>query len=921
MKYLNRNSFKEGQTLKVNIARNYMKPPMDNFDVSVKEKFTDTLAGTLDKVDTYASVVLKDKSAVASQRLGENLDIGEVFSEFAIKNNPASNFINTKLDIIKAEQIVGQKDDKNDKENFEVKTDKILEIGNEPVIAVLTTKALNQDNSLLFYRSIPFLINNNIFGLDYIVDRAENKLVLDIKKYVPGAFTADKNILVEISNKKGKQAFKELVTNYDRNAKFMQINIPLNSLPDMIELKVKVSLVAKDNKCISSKECSFIKMENSEGVKCKIGEDSTVPPPWFSLNYSNDFRINCWNREYNFKNETFLKQIKNAGIDILNAPLNFNIKQDGETVKFKNIVQRYAEKGDDKGIVIAESSSGNIKLTSKITVEFDGMIRVDRSLSSIKPEKIDSMTLEIPIKSEIAKYLYASRGEDLGVGYCGDWETRIGKLGNYWKSKFTPFVWLGDEDKGLVWFAENNKGWETAKEDSEIEIVRKGEQTILRINYADKPFELSKPFEFTFGIQATPVKPRPADWRKTRYGSFNDYEGTSSIVIGWAGRRPNSNIYWGLKYDYAKLRGELNAAKNLGFKSIAPYSFPQIGDGDSPEIRYYLEEWAREKSDGHPRKYPMDWKSENKEFPITYLSYASKSYQNYWIYNFYNLFKNIPELKGIYYDGAIVASSNNPKQSCLYIKDGKERSTYPIFAARDFYKRVYKMVKSINKDNTITGHISCTRGIPCEAFFDILIDGEHLGGYLARKNYDYIDTIPLDVWRTQFTCRQIGSMPVFLPQIDRAFFQNAKKVQYMKDVYAKSTRTLISMLLVHDISAWNYLADSKEFTDYFRHLDEFGIVDSAFYPYWNNQDIVTGFSDDIKISVYKNRNKILLGIANVSNKNAEGDIKINLSKLELQKNIKAKSLVSDKDIVIQNDCLKSVKINNKDYEMITISIN
>lgn len=919
LKYFGIANLKDGQNLNLNIARNYMKPPMDAFDVSVKEKFTDTLSGTLDKVDSYAEIILKDKSPATSLLLGENLDIGEVSSELSIKNNPKNNLITSRLEIIKSEKIVEQKEDKNDKDSFKVKADKNFEISSEPVIAVLKIQALNQDNSTLFYRNIPFIINNNIFDFDYIVDRAANKLILDIKKYVVSAFANDKNILVEVTDKEGKQVFKELIKDYDRTAKFAQINVPLSSLPDMLELKINVTLVDKDNKSISSKECAFIKMENAEGVKCKIGDDNTVPPPWSPLKYNDSFTINCWNREYDFKNEPFLKQIKNAGIDILKAPLNFNITKDGKVLQFKNTVQRYAEKGEDKGIIISESGAGNIKLTCTITMEFDGMVRVDGSLSSVKPEKIDSMVLEIPVKSEIAKYLYASRGENLGVSYCGDWETRIGKLGDYWKSKFTPFVWIGDEDKGLVWFAENNKGWETAKEDSEIEIVKKGEQTILRINYADKSFELSKPFEFTFGIQATPVKPRPADWRKIRYGSFNESKEASSIIIGWAGRRPNSNIYWGLKYDYAKLSGELNQAKKLGFKFIAPYSFPQIGDGDSPEIRYYLEEWAREKSDGHPRKYPMDWKSETKEFPFTYLSYASKSYHNYWIYNFYNLLKNVPELKGIYYDGAIVASSNNPKQGCLYIKDGKECGTYPIFAARDFYKRVYKMVKGLNKDNMITGHISCTRGIPCESFFDILIDGEHLAGYLSRKKYDYVDTIPLDVWRTQFTCRQIGSIPVLLPQIDRAFFQNAKKVQDMKDVYTKSTRTLISMLLIHDISAWNYLIDSKELTDYFKNLDAFGIIDSTFYPYWNNQDMVTSFSDDVKISVYKNKDKILLGIANITNKDQQGNIKINMDTLGISGKIKAQSLLTGTGIEIDNNVLKSVKIPNKDYEMIVIS--
>ena len=919
LNYLNIANSNDGQTLKLSIARNYMKPPMDAFDVSAKEKFTDTLSGALDKTDNYASVILKDKAAQASLVLGDNLDIGEIFSELIINNNPASNIVSSNVEIIKADKAIVQQENKNDKNNFKLKIDKTLEICNEPVIAALRIEALNADKSILFYRNIPFLINNNIFDFDYIVDRAGNKLILDIKKYVVSAFAADKNILVEFTNKTGKQEFKELVKNYDRNGKYSQINIPLSALPDMTQLKVKLSLVDKENKCISSKECDFIKMENSEGVKCKIGEDNTVPVPWTSLKYNDPFGVECWNRQYDFNNAVIINKIKNGGDDILQEKLKFAVSQGGKLLHWENTVQNYLKKNDDNGVITSESISGNIKLTCKITVEFDGMIRVDGILSSSKPEKIDAMTLEIPIKSEIAKYLYASRGENLGFSYCGDWETRIGKLGDYWKSKFTPFVWIGDEDKGLTWFAENDKGWNNAKDDAEIEILRKNSQTILRINYADKPFELSKPFEFTFGLQATPVKPRPADWRKFRVGSFEDSKGTSAIVIGWSGRYPNSSIYWGLKYDYSKLKKEVTFAKELGFKFIAPYSFPQIGDGDSPEIRYYLEEWAREKSDGHARKYPMDWKSPTKEFPFTFLSYASKSYHNYWIYNFYNLLKNVPGLNGIYYDGAIVASSNNPKQGCLYVKNGKEYGTYPVFAARDFYKRVYKMAKKLNKDNIVIGHISCTRGIPCESFFDIVIDGEHLATYLARNNYDYIDTIPLDVWKTQFTCRQTGCIPILLPQINRAFFQNAKKIEVMKEAYIKSSRSMIAMLLIHDIAAFNYLIDSKELDDYFKHLDEFGIVESTFYPYWSNQDMVTSFSDNIKISVYQNKDKILLGMANISAKNMQGDIKINMSHLNITGKIKAKSLVTGNDIEIDNNILKSIKVCAKDYEMIIIS--
>jgi hypothetical protein len=405
---------------------------------------------------------------------------------------------------------------------------------------------LSSDNNILFYRNIPFLVNNNIFDFDYIVDRAGNKLILDVKKYVISAFGADRNILVELTNKEGKLEFKKLVKNYKSADQFTQINIPLNSLPDMVPLVIKVSLVDKDNKCISAKECDFIRMESAEGLNCTIGEDNTVPLPWTPLKYNDEFSIECWNREYDFKDAVIINKIKNAGKDILNGPLAFNVSQNGRILQWGNLVQNYLEKRDDSSVIMSEAVAGDMKLTCKITMEFDGMLRIDGKLSSAKSEKIDAVALEIPIKNEIAEYLYASRGENLNLSYCGDWETRIGKLGNYWKGRFTPFVWLGDEDKGLVWFAENDKGWENSKEDAEIEIMKKGDRTILRINYADKNFELSKPFEFTFGLQATPVRPRPSDWRKIRYGTFNDSKGASSIIVGWSGRRPNSNIYWGL---------------------------------------------------------------------------------------------------------------------------------------------------------------------------------------------------------------------------------------------------------------------------------------------------------------------------------------------------------------------------------------
>jgi hypothetical protein len=117
LKYLGITSFRNGQTFKFNVARNYMNPPMNAFDVSVKEKFTDTIAGDLDETGNYAVCILKDKSTVVSLLLGEHFDIGEVSSVIEVKNNQVNDVIKSTLEIIKAEKCIERQESKNDKNN------------------------------------------------------------------------------------------------------------------------------------------------------------------------------------------------------------------------------------------------------------------------------------------------------------------------------------------------------------------------------------------------------------------------------------------------------------------------------------------------------------------------------------------------------------------------------------------------------------------------------------------------------------------------------------------------------------------------------------------------------------------------------------------------------------------------------------
>ena len=55
---------------------------------------------------------------------------------------------------------------------------------------------------------------------------------------------------------------------------------------------------------------------------------------------------------------------------------------------------------------------------------------------------------------------------------------------------FRPYVWLGDEKRGISWFAESDAGFHVADPGGVTEILRREDQVILRINHVSTPVKL-----------------------------------------------------------------------------------------------------------------------------------------------------------------------------------------------------------------------------------------------------------------------------------------------------------------------------------------------------------------------------------------------------------------------------------------------
>ncbi|MCM8770129.1 MAG: hypothetical protein NC911_10800, partial [Candidatus Omnitrophica bacterium] len=96
------------------------------------------------------------------------------------------------------------------------------------------------------------------------------------------------------------------------------------------------------------------------------------------------------------------------------------------------------------------------------------------------------------------------------------WDGSTVARSSLWRNLFVPYIWLGAEERGLSFFAENDKGWVTEKGKSKkpvVELMDEGEKITLKVYLINRPVTLTEERKITFGLQASPTKPLREDWR------------------------------------------------------------------------------------------------------------------------------------------------------------------------------------------------------------------------------------------------------------------------------------------------------------------------------------------------------------------------------------------------------------------------
>ena len=282
------------------------------------------------------------------------------------------------------------------------------------------------------------------------------------------------------------------------------------------DFKLTIAVADPAGKTISSESRALkippkpVWMGNREGISDK------VLAPWTPLEVKGG-SVRPWGRDYHWGALPFPEQVTTRDADVLAGPMRLVAIVDGHVQPWGDAAPKFTKVTDARTEFTTTAEGPDCTVTGTLWVEYDGCVHCDWKLTPKRPgARLDRLTFEMPIKAQYAKYLYHFPG-----AWTATWNSHA--LTKDEVLAFRPFVWLGDEDRGMSWFCPSDQAFRPKDPDKLTEITHEGDQVVLRINMVEQPYAMTEPFSTTFGFEATPIRHNdktPWDYRIVHTGNY-----------------------------------------------------------------------------------------------------------------------------------------------------------------------------------------------------------------------------------------------------------------------------------------------------------------------------------------------------------------------------------------------------------------
>ena len=633
-----------------------------------------------------------------------------------------------------------------------------------------------------------------------------------------------------------------------------------------------------------------------------LGMEDRVPLPWTPLRSDGD-TVECWGRRYAFGSGALPEQITSQNRNLFAAPPTIEWRVDGRDVPTQRggkVEQGLA--AGHRNVRTWESKTGAHRVSITTSLEYDGFLHVSLRLEPAGSATIERLWLEFSLPREQALMLnrfeeynfqaqHVNHDNVLGTASRLDRPTAMG---------FNPAVWIGNHEVGLEWSCECNAGWAPMKSAAAIQIVPGKDRTALKINVITQPRRVDVPFELSFALVPTPVKPRAGDWRRWRLTT------AMSETAGFAEEDRVFGFAMGLPVKFRGLPGmsprsenspaeieHLRALAMTNHAGFIPYGafygMPALlPDG---EWKDYAALWRVNPKGASEAN--VNWGNSLGLPPgaesLIYVCPSQRSFQDFLVWQYVQAIEQ-EHINGVYFD---ISAPNYTCASPDHQHAGPREpgwQYFPFFSQRRLLQRLYIACRDRDPSFLITQHCAMQSAVT-STFTDVVIKGEALNRTFKQKHYtpavaqtdptayvpDY-GKLPTDYFEVHFTPQQ-GPVLMLLPQVVKT---NEELMRRQPELNSRYTRSLLARAAVCDVPVMKSHADYALCSCVERAQLLSGIVGAAaFHGPWDAGKYLTCSGKSISVGVYfkPTNGSLALIIANLGEVTAQETITLNRAAL------------------------------------------
>ena len=612
--------------------------------------------------------------------------------------------------------------------------------------------------------------------------------------------------------------------------------------------------------------------------------DDVLPP--FTPIAVHGRQLGVVGRQYTVNGLGLWEQARSLERDLLAAPIAL-VADGKDTLRGKGA---FTTTKPNLAVYEGKATHPAVTVTSRCTTEVDGCMKVELTLApGTRNKELQSLWLDIPLKDHEAPLWHVTttslRINPAGKTPAGDgnvWDSRQFPDGN-WYGNMKCYLWLGADERGLSWFADNDRGWvldvnekDPDKSVPAQQLIRSNGVLTLRVNLVQKPILLTEPRTLVFGLMVSPGKPMAANWRRIGITDSSVFNMGYANPATYCAKMPWGNDFSIADWAYQQRTGkggpsaaDLAAYKARNFPLDMDPKFregainlalgPFLGSFRPGEKYYkmYFEEYhttsqAQPESPVFQSEWTGYWygqlldhvvKEEQKSAGIgtggivaSYRDFACW-YAAQWVK------RGI----GCYFDNAFPQRAFDTLTTSAYrLPDGRVQPSAGIWARREYMKRIWTIHRTLAPADALPAmmiHMTNTHIIPYMTWNDENLDLEWKFGPEPQQS-----KYPYDFLRAESAGRQSGNVPYVLANIsDTKTKAEADQIE----------RTRFGTMMVHEI---RYPIPGPGNVGLFKVLTDFGYGqdDCKVFNYWQQDYPVNAGDPNVKSLLLERGKELLL---------------------------------------------------------------